>query len=121
MEDNTPIHQNLSKITNHEFTKKTNYINLHQDIAQTPQDKILIELIGLYNTTSQGNSYALTAVCNLTGYPMTTPVPGKKTATVVIHLFLEMMLKFSFPRILHSTMEQNLTLNLLNISHTNLI
>ena len=41
-------------------------------------------------------------VCNLTGYPMTTPIPDKKTATVAIHLFSEVMLKFSFPIILHS-------------------
>ena len=33
---------------------------------------------------------------------MITPIPDKKTATVDIHLFLEIMLKFSFPRILHS-------------------
>ena len=82
--------------------QKPYYINLHQDIAQTPQDHISIDLIGPYNTTSQGKSYALTMVCNITGYLMTTAIPDKKTATVAIHLFFEIMLKFSFPRILHS-------------------
>ena len=35
--------------------QKPNYINLHEDIAQTPQDHISIKLIGPYNTTPQGN------------------------------------------------------------------
>ena len=48
--------------------QKTHFINLHQDIAQTPQDHISIGLLGPYKVTSQGNSYALTIVCNLAGY-----------------------------------------------------
>ena len=82
--------------------QKPHYNNLHQGIVQTPQDHITIDLIGSYNSTSQDKSYVLTAVCNLTGYLMTTPIPDKKTVTVAIHLFLEIMLKFGFPRILHS-------------------
>ena len=82
--------------------QKLHYINLHEGIAQTPQDPILIDLIGPYNSTPLGHSYALTAVCNLTGYLMTIPIPDKKTTTVAIHLFSEIMLNFSFPRILHS-------------------
>ena len=54
-------------MSNHEL-KKPNYIILHQDIAQTPQGHISIDLIGPYNTTSQGNSYALTVIYSLTGY-----------------------------------------------------
>ena len=77
-------------------------INLHQDIAQTPQDHMSIGLLGPDNVTSQGNSYTLTVVCSHTGYLMTTPIPDKKTMTVATHSFLEIMLKFSFPRILHS-------------------
>ena len=82
--------------------QKPNYIKLYQDITQTPQDYISIYLIGLYSTTSKGNSYILTVVCNLTGYLMTTPIPDKETVTVAIHLFSEIMLKFGFPQILHS-------------------
>ena len=52
--------------------QKPHFIDLHQDIAQTPQDHISIDLLGPYNITSQGNTYALTAVCNLTGYLLTT-------------------------------------------------
>ena len=82
--------------------QKPHFINLHQDIAQTPQDHISIDLLGPYSVTSQGNSYALTTVCNLTRYLMTSPAEDKKTMTVVTHLFLDIMLKFGFPRILHS-------------------
>ena len=58
--------------------------------------------MGCYNTTLQGNAYALTTICNHTGYFMTTPIPDKKTSTVATHLSFEILLKFSFPRILHS-------------------
>ena len=57
---------------------KTKLYNLHQDIAETPQDHISIDLIGLYNTTSQGNLDSLTVVCNLTGYLMTAPYQTKR-------------------------------------------
>ena len=82
--------------------QKPDYINLHQDITQMPQELLSIDLIGPHNMTTQGNTYALTAICNLTGYLMTTPIPDKKTSTVAIHLFPDIMLKFKFPRILHS-------------------
>ena len=42
--------------------QKPHFINIHQDIAQTPQDHISINLLGPYNVTSQGNSYARTRV-----------------------------------------------------------
>ena len=82
--------------------QKPHFINLHEDISQTPQDHISINLLGPYNITSQGDSYSLTAVCNLTGYLMTSPLKDKKTLTVVTHLLLDIMLKFGLPRIQHS-------------------
>ena len=82
--------------------QKPHFINLHQEIAQTPQDNISIVLLGPYNLTSQGNSYALTAVCNLTGHLMTTNHKEQKDNEVVAHLFSDIMPKFSFPQILHS-------------------
>ena len=91
--------------------QKPNFINLHQDIAQTQQDHISIYLLGPYNITSQSKSYTPAAVCNLTGYLMTTPIKDKKTTTVATHLFLDIMLKFGFPRILHSDNGMNLNLN----------
>ena len=87
-------------MSNHEFTETT----LHKFTSRyssAPQDYISIDLIGPYNTTSHGNSYCLTTVCNLTGYLLTTPVPDQKTAIVAMYLFSEIMLKFSF-QILHS-------------------
>ena len=79
------------------------------------------DIIGPYNTSTKGNSYTLTAVYNLTGYLVTTPIPDKKTATVATHLFSEIMLKFGSQEHYIKTMEQNLSLNLLNISHNNLV
>ena len=67
--------------------QKPHFIDSHQEIAQTSQDNISINLLGPYIVTSQGNSYTLTAVCNLTGYLMTTPIKDKKTMTVPSHLF----------------------------------
>ena len=63
--------------------QKPHFINLQQDIAQTPQDYITIDLLGHYNVTSQCNTYTLTAVCNLTRYLMSSPIKDKKTTTVV--------------------------------------
>ena len=59
--------------------QKPNYMTLHHEIAQTPQDYLSVDLTGAFNTTTQGNIYTLTAICNLTGYLLTTPIPNKKT------------------------------------------
>ena len=85
----------------YEFAKTTLF-NLHQDMAQTSQDHISINLLGPYNITSQRNSYAHTAVSCLTGYIMASPIKDKKTMTVVTHLFSDIMLKFGLPRLLHT-------------------
>ena len=77
--------------------QKPYFINLHQDIAQTPQDHLSIDLLEPYKVTLQSNSYALTMVCNFTGYLMTTPIKDKRTMTVVTHLFSDIMLKFGSP------------------------
>ena len=91
----------MSQMSNYEFTK-THFIDLHKDITQTPKDHVCIDLLVPYNITSQGNSYTLTTVCNLTGYLITTPIKDKKAMTVATHLFSDIMLKFCFPKILHS-------------------
>ena len=89
----------MSQMPNYEFAKP-HFINLHQDIAQTLQDHISIDLLGPYNVTSQGNSYTLTAVCTLTGYLM-TPIKDKMM-TVVTHLFFVHYAKIPFSRKLHA-------------------
>ena len=100
-QDNMQIHKNLSKMSNYEFTKSKQH-QFTSRYSSNPTNHISIDLIGPYKSTSQGNSYALTTICNLTGYLMTTTIPDQKTATVAIHLFLEIILKFGFPRILQS-------------------
>ena len=75
--------------------QKPHFIDLQQNITQTPQDQISIDLLGPYNITSQGNSYTIAVVCNLTGYLMTTPIKDKKTTAVATNLFSDIMLKFS--------------------------
>ena len=60
--------------------QKLTFINT--DIAQTPQDHLSIDLLGPYNIASQGNLYASTAVCNLSGYLMTIPIKDKKKQTI---------------------------------------
>ena len=69
---------------------------------QTLQDHLSVDLIGPYNTTTQGNPFTLKAICNLTDYLMTSPIPNKKTSTIAVQLFLKIFLKFSFLRKLHS-------------------
>ena len=81
--------------------KKPNFIDLHQDIAQTPQDHISIGLSGPYNVASQDNSYTLTAICNLTGLTHDQPYQRQKDNNSSKPYILDIMLKFSFPRILH--------------------
>ena len=58
--------------------QKPNFINLHQDIVQTLQDHISIDLLGLYTVTSQGNSCTLPTDWNLTGYIYDFPYKGQK-------------------------------------------
>ena len=58
--------------------QKPHFLDIHQDIAQTPQDHISMNLLRSYNVTLQGNSYTLTAVCILMGYLMTTHDKDKK-------------------------------------------
>ena len=42
--------------------QKPNYINLHQDIVQTQQDHLSIDLMGPYNTTTQYYTHAITTI-----------------------------------------------------------
>ena len=82
--------------------QKPNYIHLHQESAQTPQDHLSIDFIGPYITTTKSNTYAPTAIFNLIGYLMTTHIPNKKITTLAVQLFSEIFPKFGFPSILHS-------------------
>ena len=41
-------------------------------------------------------TYALTAICNLTGYLRMTPIPDKKTSTIAVQLFSEIFLNSAY-------------------------
>ena len=101
--------------------QKSRFIDLHWDIAQTSQDHLSIDLLGPYNVTSHGNIYGLTAVFNLTGYLMATPIRDKRTMSAVNHLFADIMLRFGFPRILPSDNGAESNQNLWKIPHYNLV
>ena len=62
------------------------------------QDHISIDLLGSYNITSQGNSYILTAVCNLTGYVMVTPYQRQKDNDSSDPLVFGHYVKIQFPQ-----------------------
>ena len=102
--------------------QKLKFIDLHQDIAQSPQDGPSVDLLGSYNVTSQDNLNVLTAVCNLTSYHlMTTLIRDKKTTSAANHLFTDIMLKFSFLEYYIWTMAQYSNLNLWKAFHSNLV
>ena len=52
---------------------------------------------------------------------MTTPIREKKTMSVAAYLFADIMLKFGFPRILHSDNGVEFNLNLWKTFHSNFI
>ena len=73
---------------------------IHQYVRSCHKYQIMnLQKTTLYWLTSRycTNSYTWTA-----GYFMTTPLKDKKMMTVANHLFSDIMLKFGFPRILHS-------------------
>ena len=80
--------------------QKPHFIDLHKDIVHTSQDHIPIDLLGPYNISSQGNSYTLTPVCNLTDYDH--PYEGQNDNDSSNPPILDITLKFSFPRKLNS-------------------
>ena len=70
--------------------QKTHILDLYQDIAQTPQYHIFINLQGPYSVTLQGNSYAMTAVCNHIGYLMNLASLEYYTLTMALNLNLNL-------------------------------
>ena len=60
------------------------YAKLHFDVAKMPMEFISMDLIGpFYPKSSQGNTYALTVICMLTGWVTCVPIPNKETETVI--------------------------------------
>ena len=60
------------------------YPQMHFETAAMPMQFISMDLIGPFSPpTTQGNVYALTVICMLTGYVFCIPIPNKETETVI--------------------------------------
>lgn len=64
-------------------------------ITETPQapfDKLVIDTIGPFATSGNGNKYAVTMMCDLTKYLVTVPVPDKGATEVAKAIFEKFVL-----------------------------
>ena len=60
------------------------YTSGHFEVPETPMNFISMDLIGEFKMGStQGNRYALTVICMLTGYTWCIPIPDKSPETIV--------------------------------------
>ena len=67
----------------------TRYVKGAFEIPKAPMDFISMDLIGeFYPPSSQGNRYALTVICMLTGWVWCIPIPDK-TANAVLKAYLK--------------------------------
>ena len=67
----------------------TRYVKGTFEIPKAPMDFISMDLIGeFYPPSSQGNRYALTVICMLTGWVWCVPIPDK-TANAVLKAYLK--------------------------------
>lgn len=60
-------------------------------ITNTPRkpfDVVIIDTIGPMTKTESGNEYAMTAICDMTKYSITRPIPDKSAKTVAIFFYL---------------------------------
>ena len=53
------------------------------EIPEHPFDKITIDLVIEYKTSSSGNKHILTIIDHLTGWPKAFPIPDKSADTIV--------------------------------------
>lgn len=61
---------------------------------QQPFDRVVIDTLGPLVTSNQGNTYALTAICDLTKYVITVPIPNKQASTIARALMNELVLVY---------------------------
>ena len=67
----------------------TRYVKGAFEIPKAPMDFISMDLIGeFYPPSTQGNRYALTVICMLTGWVWCVPIPDK-TANAVLKAYLK--------------------------------
>ena len=71
----------------------------HFEILEAPMDFISMDLIGEFKMGStQGNRYALTVICMLTGYTWCIPIPDKSAETIVKMYIREVYSKYEGSR-----------------------
>ena len=63
-----------------------------------PFDKIAIDLVTDYKTSTSGNKHILTIIDHLTGWPEAFPIPDKSTDTIVATLINHYLPVHMFPR-----------------------
>ena len=75
------------------------YTSGHFEVPETPMDFISMDLIGEFKMGStQGNRYALTVICMLTGYTWCIPIPDKSAETIVKSYIREVYSKYGGSR-----------------------
>lgn len=97
-------------------------------ITETPQkpfDVVIIDLIGPLPLSNNGNEYALTMICDMTKYLVTSAIPDKSAKTVAKAIFDDFILKYSIMKEIRTDcgteFKNKLTeelCNLLKISHS---
>ena len=85
------------------------------EILDRPFDKITIDLVMEYDTSTSGNKHILTIIDHLTGWPEAFPIPGKTTDTIVstfineylpVHMCLQYILLDNGMEFKNSIMDQ---------------
>ena len=75
------------------------YTSGHFEVPEAPMDFISMDLIGEFKMGStQGNRYALTVICMLTGYTWCIPIPDKSAETIVKSYIREVYSKYGGSR-----------------------
>ena len=59
------------------------YTKGHFQVPKSPMEFISMDLIGNFPKSQEGNVYALTVICMLTGYTFCIPIPNKSGPTII--------------------------------------
>ena len=87
----------------------------HFEIPEAPMDFISMDLIGEFKMGStQGNRYALTVICMLTGYTWCVPIADKSAETIVRAYIKEVYSKYGGSRKILSDNGTEFEINFLN-------
>lgn len=107
--------------------KPRNGVRMPMMITKTPQrpfDTIIIDTIGKLPRSPNGNEYAVTLVCDLTKYLVTSPIPDKSANTIAKAIVKDLVLIYGPPKEMRSDRGTEYcnqimteTCNILNIKH----